>query len=555
MIEHIRKYSGLMIVVLVLVFISFFFMDTRSMQGLTGEPSVIKIGGHGYSDKQFRRTGAGAYELIVGAAQAGDFSLYQAFIPLFGRATGRDEVPKQLFVGRMLLRNAQEEYGIHPSDEEISSYIRKMRLFAGPDGAFDQETYRKFIEQSIGRLGMTENDLREIASDAIVAQKLQSIIGSGLGADRDTLARTLALDNQQITAELARLDLDSYQDKIDPKEEEIKAYWEGIQDSFKTEPLRKVTYIIVSPAKIEDAPVEAPKETLAEAAANDEAKAAAKKAEEEKKAAAAAKVQEERRAKQKEVDALVDDFYFDLQEQKGAGFEDLAKKNGWEVKTTELFAESKPPAELDIPLRSSSQNSKVAAELFKIHAGTDAFSKISEILPIGEGQWLVARLDGEEPARVKTYAEARSDARAQYISEKGIEALKAATEAAATKIKEQLAAGKSFADAAKEAGISEIKTVEKVTSTYRPDAVTEPQNLFETARGVDPGAIANTIVESDRAFIVYVVKREVVKEPNAAARLDAEVKSRATENQMAAFDSWLTARIEDAKVEDLYRKQ
>ena len=156
---------------------------------------------------------------------------------------------------------------------------------------------------------------------------------------------------------------------------------------------------------------------------------------------------------------------------------------------------------------------------------------------------------------MKTYAEARSEARALYISEKGVEALKAAAEQAATKIKEGLAANKSFADAAKEAGITEVKTVPNVTRTYRADAVTEPQTLFESARAVDPGSLANTIVESDRAFIVHVVKREVVKEPNAAERLDAEVKNSAAGNEFAAFNSWLTARIEAAKIEDLYAKQ
>jgi chaperonin cofactor prefoldin len=554
MIEQMRKYSGLMIVVLVIVFISFFFMDTRSMRGATGGAPVMKIDGRGYSDKEVRVNGAGAYDLVVGAAQAGDFSFYQAFIPLFGRATKREDVPQQLFVGRTLLHDAQEEFGIHPNDEEISSYIRKMRLFAGPDGAFNQETYRNFIEKTINRIGMTENDLRSLASDAIVAQKLQSIVGSGLGADRDTVARTLALENQQISAELASLKLDTYQDKIEPTEEQIKTFWEGIQESFKTEALRKFSYILVTPAATAEAPVEPVTESIADAAASDEAKAAAKKAEEDKKAAAAAKTAEERRKNQIATDRLVDDFLADLQDAKGTGFEDLAKKNGWEIKTTDFVGLSNPPADLNLDLRSSSSAGKAIGSLFQIKPGTDAFSKISEAIPVGDGQWLVARLDGEEKARVKTFAEARADARAQYISEKGIEALKAATEEAAKKIKESLAAGKSFADAAKEAGIPEIKAVAKIDKAYRPDALSEPQNLFETVRGTDPGSLANTIVESDRSFIVYVVKREVVKEPNAAARLDAEIKSRASENQMAAFDSWLTARIDSAKVENLYKK-
>jgi peptidyl-prolyl cis-trans isomerase D len=553
MIEQIRKYSGLSIVVLAVVFISFFFMDTQSMQGPSGSPTVMRIDGRGYSEKDYLRLGSGGHQIITGVAQSGDFALFQAFMPLFGRGGGED-TPKQLFINRVLLQRAQEKFGIHPSDDEISSYIRKMRAFAGQDGSFDPEIYGKFVEGGMRRLGLAEHDLREIASDAIVAQKLQSILSSGLNTDRDAIARESALNEQQITVELGRLDLDTYQDKIDPKEEEIKAYWEGIQDSFKTEPLKKFTYVIVTPEAVADAAPEAPAAPLP-ADATEEAKAAAKKAEEDKKAAAAAKTAEARRENQNKVDVLVDDFRFTLVEQAGAGFEDLAKKNGWEVKTTELFSQSTPPADLNIDLRSSSQGGKAADILFRMTAGKDAASRISDPIAVGEGQWLVARLDAEEAPRVKTYAEARADARAQYILEKGTEALKTAADEAAKKIKEGLAAKKSFADAAKEAGLTEVKTVEKVTRSYRPDALSEPQGLFEEARATDSGSLTNNIVESDRAFIVYVVKREVIKEENAAARLDAEVSNSAAGNAFAAFNSWLASENEAAKVEDLFSKQ
>jgi len=553
MIEHIRKYSGLMIVVLVVVFISFFFMDTQHMKGPTGSPTVMRIDGRSYTEKDYRRLGSAAYEVIVSTARAGDFGLYQAYMPLFGRSGG-DDMAKQLFISRVLLQEAKEQFGIHPGDEEISSYIRKMRVFSGQDGSFDPEIYGKFIQGGMNRLGLQEHDLRDIVSDAIVAAKLQAVLSAGLGTDRDALAREAALNDQEITLDLARLDLDTYQDKIDPKEEEIKAYWEGIQDSFKTEVRRKFTYVLVTPEAVPETAPEAPAAPLA-ADATEEAKAAAKKAEEDKKAAAAAATAEARRKAQNKVDALVDDFIYALQEQHGAGFEDLAKKNGWEAKTTELFPLSAPVADLNLDLRSSSQGGKAADLLFRIKDGKDAFAKISQPIAVGEGQWLVARLDEEEVSRVKTYAEARADARAQYILEKGVEALKAATEQAATKIKEGLEAKKSFADAAKEAGITEVKTVEKVTRTHRPDALTEPQTLFDDARTTDPGALANNIIESDRAFIVHVVKREVVKEANAAAKLDADVAQSAAGNAFAAFSSWLAAASEAAKVEDLYAKQ
>jgi peptidyl-prolyl cis-trans isomerase D len=425
-----------------------------------------------------------------------------------------------------------------------------MRAFAGTDGKFSEENYRNFIEKGIGRLGMTEVDLRELASDALSTQKINAIVGAGLGVNRDIAAQDQALNNQRITGNLARLDLDPYEAKIQPTDDEIKAFWENRQDAFITAPLRKFTYIIATPDMPEDAAESEAKESIADATAGEEQKKAA----EQEKAKKAAELAETRRKKQIEIDSKVDDFTFQLEEQKGSGFEELAKVNGWEVKTTELFSRAEPPKELDVTLRSSSRGSKAVDELFRIEPTTDPVSKLSQPIAIGENQWLVARLDGEEKARPKTFEEAKDEARSQYIQEKAAEALKAAADEATAKIKESLAAGKAFADAAKEAGITEIKEFSKVTTSYQPDAATEPRNLFEAARNVDPGGLAEVITEADRAFIVHVVSREVEKQADAAARIDAEVASHSRQNELIAFMGWLDDRIEAANVEQLYKK-
>jgi hypothetical protein len=405
-------------------------------------------------------------------------------------------------------------------------------------------------------MGMTEGDVRDLASDVLISKKLNSLVGTGLAADRDIVTKTLALNNQQIDVNLAQIKLDPYEAKIEPTEEEIKTYWETIQDSFTTEPLRKFTYIIATPKLPEETAAEdETKETLAEAAASDEAKAAAQKAKEEESAKKAAALAEERRKKQIELDALVDDFVFDLENQQGSGFEELAKNNGWEVVTTELFAQSSPPPGLDIALRASSRGGKAAEELFRVKVlKSDPYSKISPAIAIGENQWLVARQDEEVPSRPKTYEEARDEARAQYIAEKAAEAMKTAAEEAATKIKEALAAGKSFADAAKDAGIEETHSLEKITTSHQPNAEKEPAGLFQAASNTDPGSLAENIIESDRIFILHVAKREVVKEENATARIDSELNNTVSQNETIAFMAWMAARTEAAKVEYPGRK-
>jgi hypothetical protein len=554
MIENLRKYTGLMIVVFVILFVSFLFIDSSSVRNMSSGQAVMKIAGRTYNDKEYNSLGQGAFKLTSALASSGEYSLYPFLMGISTGATSQDDAPEKFFVGRMIIRQAKEEFGIYPGEEEITEYLRSLRTFAGPDGKFSAETYRKFIDNFMGQMGMTEKDLRELASDVLATKKITAIVGSGLSVDRDAVAKNLALQNQQITGETAKLELTPFEEKIQPTEEEIKKYWETISDSFMTESKRKFTYVIVTPAPVEEAKVEEEKETIADAAASDEVKKAAAKKKEEEKAAAATKAAEERRKKQLETDTLVADFLDDLVEQKGSGFEELAKANGWEVKTSELFTKSAPPKELDTNLRASSRGGKAVDQLFMVEETSDPVSKISQAIAIGENQWLVARLDGEEKSRAKEFAEARDEARAQYISEKAVEAMKTAANEAVTKIKALLASGKSFAEAAKEAGIPETKAFTAITSTYRPDGATEPQNLFEAARNVDPGSIAEVITESDRAFILYVAKREVVKAPDIATKIDAEVTSLTTQNETIAFTSWIAAQTEDAKVEQLYKR-
>ncbi len=554
MIENLRKYTGLIIVVFVILFISFFFMDTSSVRNLSSGQPVMKIAGRTYSDKEFNTLGNSSLELTSSLARSGDFGLYQFLMGLSAGATSQNDAAEKFFTGRMILRQAKEEFGVFPGEEEISAYLKSLRAFAGPDQKFSSEVYSNFIEKGMGRLGMTEKDLRELASDVLASKKINSIIGSGLGFDRDTVARSLTLENQQITGHLAKLELTPFEEKIQPTEEEIKKYWESISDSFTTEVRRKFTYVVATPVMPPDTAEKDAPESIADATASEEVKAAAKKKKDEEKAKRAAALNDERRKKQLELDSLVDDFLFNLEQQKGTGFEELAKANSWEIKTTELFARSAAPKDLDVKIRPSSRVGTAVDQLFLIKETTDAFSKISEAIAVGENQWIVARIDGEEKSRPKTFEEARADARAQLIAEKAAEAMKTAANEAITKIRVLLAAGKSFPDAAKEAGIAETKAFTSIISTYRPDQASEPTNLFEAARNIDSGTIADVITESDRAFILFVEKREVVKAADSAAKIDAEVTSRITENETIAFTSWIAAQTEAAKVEQLYKR-
>jgi len=397
----------------------------------------------------------------------------------------------------------------------------------------------------MGRMGLTENDLRTLAADVLIFQSVKRIVGSGLDSDRAAIAAEKALENQQITAEQARMDLAPFQEKVQPTDEEVKAYWETIQDSFVTEPRRKFTYVIISPLASATPEVVA---ALPENATPEQKDAFAKAT-----AANAAKLADAKLQEQRKVETQVDDFLYQLEEKKGSSFEELAKKNGWETKSTDFFAASSAPQDLNVNLRASGSNGKVVDPLFHLTVTTDPFSKISEPMAIGEDQWLVARLDGEEKSRPKTFEEARDEARAQYITEKAGELLKTAAAEAAAKIKTSLAAGKSFKDAAAEAGITQVSELPIISRTYRPSAQ-EPQNLFQATRTIDPGSITEPLLEGNSAIIIYVAKREVVKAKDADAALESEIAATSRGNESLAFAAWLATQTEAANIQQLNRR-
>ena len=551
MIENIRKYTGLLIVFFALVVLALVvgIKDDIFRGGASGQP-VLKIAGRTYNDKEFHQFGSGALELAQFFAQSGDFGLYSFVLGLTSGAASQDEAAERFFINRMILRQAKDEFGVHPGNGEVEEYLKSMRAFAGPDGQFDEEAYRNFIDRGIGRLGMTEQDLRELAADSLASQKINAIVGSGLGQNREITASRIAMDDQRVSGHIASLSIDPFEAEIQPTDEEIEEYWETIQDAFMTEPRRKFTYVIATP----EMPAEEPDAEETPEADSDEDKSAAEAEKAGEKASKDAEHAEARRKKQLELDAKVDDFAFQLEEQEGAGFEELAKEFGFEPVATELFTQSAPPEALDVNLRSSSRGGKAIDELFRIVPTSDPVSKISQPIAIGENQWLVARLDEEEPSRPKTFEEAKDEARDRYINEKATETMRAAADTAVEKIKEGLAAGQSFADAAKAAGIENTGEFTKVTSSYRPDPATEPRNLFEATRYVDPGSLAEIVVEADRAFVIHVASREVEKNPEAATRIDGELARAANTYETTAFIGWLAERAEAADVQRLYRR-
>lgn len=560
MIENIRKYNILIIIGLVVVVVALIIgLQAGSMGGPGGAP-YIKIGSRTYTDTEYRQHGVNGREIVMSLAQAGDFQrMYQFLFSLSPNSMfsqSPEDGTEAFFINRMLVRQAKQDFGIHPSDDQISEFIRSLAAFRGADQEFDPEIYARYIDKGLGRMGMGERQLRELISDIITTGQLRVIIGSGLLVHPKIAAKSNALDQQSISGSVATLELGPYKEKIDPSDEQLKPYWELIQDAFMTEEKRRFSYILVAPEPVEEqVAVENNKQpTIADAAMSAEEKKKAEEIKAKEKADKEARLAEERRQKQRILDLKVDDFTFALEEQEGEGFDKLAEKNGWEVHSTELFSRSSPPEALDLEIRSGTRTGKALDQLFAMLLTKDPISRISQPLAVGENQWLVARLEEVVASEVKTFEQAHEQVRKQYIEEKALEELEKAMDEAAEKISISLGEGKDFAEASSGAGLSQVESFANTTSSSKPANFVFPSGLFNLARSIDPGKTSEVILQTDRAFLIHVNGREVEEGVNSPDVLETQINIAANQNSMAAFSDWLKNVAEASNIQRLYRR-
>ena len=543
MIEHLRKYTGLIIFVVALLFVGLaFFGDTASMGGgNANDPPVLSVDGSTYSFTEVQKGGKSTRQLAEG------LRLFDLLMATDGFTMGEDpQADQRFFVNRLLLQQAREEFGVHPSDEEVTASLKTITAFQGQDGSFDQQRYNDIATKFIGSLGMDEQDMIELLRDNLATRKLGEIIGGGLAADRKFAAEQVASSDQQLSIQLARVPLAKFQDSLKPSDEELKTAWETTKEKYQTERRIKVSYFIAKP-NYPELKLDAPK--LPDAV-TEEAKKAAEKDAADKKAAAEAAHAETKRGVDNELADVVDAFLQELESSDGKDLEKLATENQWEVVTTDFFTRATAPPALAANLRSASNPRPVADILFQLSLGKESMSRFTDALPIADGAFLIARLDEEEAVRTKNFDEAKEEVRVDFIAKAAGEALKKDADEKAAKIREGLAAGKAFADLAKEQGL-EPKPLGPFKASDKLDGEADVSLLFQTASLVDPGSLADPVLRPDGSLFVFVDKREVVKDPARETRIESSLQGLIANQQRLAFSAWMSARFAAAKVEEI----
>ena len=580
MIENMRKYTGLMAAVFILLAAGFLFtmndISGGGGGGMGSGPTVLEANGRILDQQEYRRMGDSTLQL---ASEAG-LHLYVNFLivpdapqlqqamqllqygyPNYYRTMGRNlkaDDFNRFISNRIIIQQAMQSMGVRASDEEINTAIMSSPSFSS-EGKFDNAKYASFIEKRLGRLGMTEKDLREIVHESLCLNKIIEIVGGGLLVPRQAAQDLLEAQMQAVSISRVVFNRDDFVEKEQPSEEEIKAYWDTHQDAYKTEEQRRINYILLTlppETQVKSSPATLPADATEEQKkAHAEAEQARLDAEAQVKAQLADKRAQDARSIQKEIDQISQEIYDSEEEKKPLDFAAILTKRNRQIKETSLFSRSKLPKEIAaLKLRGNFNKGKTIADFIFGHstASQDPYDLVSDALPVGEHGWIVFTLEEVVEPTLLDYTAARGAARAQLVSENGSIKVKEAAQVARAATAELVKSGKSFDEAATEQGLTPVQ-IGPFTINDRETQSKEPSYrlLHQKASGLNPGDLSESIDENDRSLFFYLISREVEDTEESKQRIESVINNGKNQIMMIAFLNWLQQQYQEADVKGL----
>ncbi len=183
-------------------------------------------------------------ELRALQAQTGQsVSLSQA------RQFGIDQAVLQRLIATAALENEARQIGLSVGDAEVQKQVVANSAFQGIDGSFDKDAYQYTLERNGMKPAEYESRLRRETATGI----LQTAVATGVAVPSAYVGAMLDYIGQRRSfsyIELTGATLDSA--LPDPDEADLRAWFEAHGDAFMLPPMKKITYVWLTPDMVMD---------------------------------------------------------------------------------------------------------------------------------------------------------------------------------------------------------------------------------------------------------------------------------------------------------------
>ncbi len=484
----------LMIVVSALVLISFlYYFSASSRIDRTGASDRAgTIYGRPVSITELQRTDRqwrAAYELGLTHVVAPEL-----------QESARSE--NDVLINQLVMQHQAQAFGILPTDEEADEAAQALPVFRGANGQFDPEVKNTFVADHLNWRGMTEAQVLELVKRDLQYAKLRQVLDAAVFVTPQEVRTTFEQFFCHTEASVVRFKAADLPPTPEPTDDDIKKAYDAGNGQYQQPEKRKVQYVRFA---LDDA---------------------------QKKLTG-----RERMDVLKPLSDQAVAFLEKLNEAKGKeDFAALAQASGLAVKETGEFEEQ------DSAGLPEASIAGFAAAAFKL-SPQDPDSPVPLRSPLQNSDaFYVQHLSGVTPSRPLTLDEARPKIVAALKEENTRAAVTAHAEEVRTKIAEALKAGKSFADAAKDAGAAAQDLPGFALAEPPPtNAPADLAVLEQATTELAVGDLSKFLPSADGGALAYVRGRSGVNEAQFDARKDVIALQLRRQKQKASFEEWLRA--------------
>jgi len=492
MFTTIRKHQRwLMVLIAFLTIIAFAFLYNTTEMDRVGSNIVARIYGREVMTVDVERA-IRVYQL---ALALGQFDLVR---DLAGQAQTEDEAANNFIWNLMVLQHEARQLGVEPGDAAVLARIKALPVFQ-TEGVFDPVKYSAFMQEQLAPRGFTERQLEDVIRDALRLEGVKALVESPAvllpGELEPALQRVAPADVEVLrfaTASLAR--------DVEAGDAELQKEFEEKRATLQAPERRSIRYaaLVLSP--------------------------------------------QQKELKEKErVDALqklataTGDLAQALGE--GSGLAEAAAAQGLEIRTSPLFGPDGRTegalADLDGEVVPAA-----AAVAFRLPSAPGNF----EIVELGQDGYAVIEVAEVQAARPLTFEEARTGLRAGLVARKSEALVREAAEKAIAGIREKMAGGASFAEAAKAA---KVKTESlKGVTVFDEEATAEQRRVAMAVMEQPAGTLGDFVPGPDGGFAAYVAERSQPDDATLAGQRPRMEQGLLQGKEMLLFAQWLAAARE-----------
>lgn len=426
---------------------------------------------------------------------------------LGGMGENEEASVSDFILNLFVIRNQAPALGIHPSDDAVANVIKGLPSLQ-TNGTFDPAKYATFIQDQLAPNGFTERQMEEIVRDSIRVKELRRVISSPVAIGEGQV-REAARIYQPITAQVLRFERDAFGKNVTIPNEEVAAFYSKNKDGLLSPESRDVTYVVF------DLPEAQQKLTGKE------------------KAAAQQKLADQAEGSMKIIRGEI---------AKGSVFAKAAQQ----VKA--LHPEKVAGLQRDGSVKNEESGvpPSVAAAAFRLQKT----GELSDIIQDGDSFYVIS-VDGVNPVRQLELAEVSEKIITRLKEEKAVKLLADSATKSLNQIRSDMAAGKSFADAAKAAGVKTTALAGVIPSDQKNSQ--EQQALASATIGLKDGQLGSLQPAPWGAFAMYLEKRTPLTDAQWKEHQSALSKTILSNEQDLLYLDWLRSARVSAQIKMLGR--